>query len=50
MTKDLKNWFNLIHNHGVWACAGVGIAGIATNNKEYVDLACMELKNGKVVL
>jgi hypothetical protein len=38
-TKDLKSWFNLIHNHGVWACAGVGIVGIATNNKEYVDMA-----------
>jgi hypothetical protein len=39
ITKDLKDWFNLIHNHGVWACAGVGIVGIATNNKEYVDMA-----------
>jgi oligo-alginate lyase len=39
ITKDLKSWFNLIHNHGVWACAGVGIVGIATNNKEYVDMA-----------
>ena len=39
MTKDLKSWFDLIHNHGVWACAGVGIVGIATNNKEYVDMA-----------
>lgn len=39
ITKDLKNWFDLIHNHGVWACAGVGIAGIATNNKDYVDMA-----------
>lgn len=38
-TKDLKNWFNLIHNHGVWACAGVGIVGIATGNKDYVDMA-----------
>jgi hypothetical protein len=38
-TKDLKNWFNLIHNHGVWAFAGVGIVGIATNNKDYVDMA-----------
>jgi hypothetical protein len=38
-TKDLKSWFNLIHNHGVWACAGVGIVGIATNNKEYVEMA-----------
>lgn len=39
ITKDLRNWFNLIHNHGVWACAGVGILGIATDNKEYVDMA-----------
>jgi hypothetical protein len=34
-----NNWFNWIHNHGVWACAGVGIVGIATDNKEYVDMA-----------
>jgi len=34
-----NNWFNWIHNHGVWACAGVGIVGIAINNKEYVDMA-----------
>jgi len=48
ITKDLKNWFNLIHNHGVWACAGVGIVGIATNNKEYVDMALYGTgKNGQ---
>ncbi|NOT93021.1 MAG: alginate lyase family protein [Ferruginibacter sp.] len=47
-TKDLKSWFDLIHNHGVWACAGVGIAGIATNNKHYVDMALYGTeKNGK---
>lgn len=34
-----NNWFNWVHNHGVWACAGVGIVGIATNNKEYVEMA-----------
>ncbi|RYF85645.1 MAG: heparinase, partial [Chitinophagaceae bacterium] len=39
VTKDLNSWFNLIHNHGVWACAGVGIVGIATGNKDYVDMA-----------
>lgn len=38
-TKDLAGWFDLIHNHGVWACAGVGIAGIATGNKDWVDMA-----------
>jgi hypothetical protein len=37
--KDQKNWFNLIHNHAVWACAGVGIVGIATDNEEYLNVA-----------
>ncbi len=48
ITKDLEPWFNLIHNHAVWACAGVGIVGIATNNKEYVDKALYgSKKDGK---
>lgn len=48
LTKDLKDWFNLIHNHAVWACAGVGIVGIASGNKEYVDMALYGTeKNGK---
>ncbi len=38
-TKDLKEWFDRLHNHSVWACAGVGIIGIASNNKEYIDIA-----------
>ncbi len=48
ITKDLESWFNLIHNHAVWACAGVGIVGIATNNKEYTDMALYgSKKDGK---
>lgn len=48
ITKDLSGWFNLIHNHGVWACAGVGIVGIATGNREYVDMALYgTAKDGK---
>ncbi len=39
ITKDLQSWFDLIHNHGVWACAGVGIVGIASGSKDYVDMA-----------
>lgn len=39
MTGDLETWFNLIHNHGVWACAGVGMVGIATNNNDYLQKA-----------
>lgn len=47
-TKDLKDWFNLIHNHAVWACAGVGIIGIATNNQDYIDMALKgTAKDGK---
>ncbi len=38
-TKDLKDWFNLIHNHAVWATAGVGMIGIATGNKDYIEMA-----------
>lgn len=48
LTGDLKTWFNLIHNHGVWACAGVGMVGIASGNKSYVDMALYGTeKNGK---
>ena len=47
-TKDLKDWFNLLHNHAVWACAGVGIVGIASDNKDYLDMAMYGTeKNGK---
>jgi len=38
-THELKDWFNLIHNHAVWATAGVGMIGIATNNQDYIDMA-----------
>jgi oligo-alginate lyase len=48
LTKDLKEWFDRLHNHSVWACAGVGIIGIASNNKEYVDIALYgSEKNGQ---
>lgn len=38
-TKDITSWFNLIHNHAVWACAGVGIVGVATDNEAYIQVA-----------
>ncbi|MGQ1784144.1 heparinase II/III domain-containing protein [Saccharicrinis sp. GN24d3] len=31
--------FNRIHNHAVWACAAVGMAGYAMNNDEFVKRA-----------
>ncbi len=48
VTQDLEPWFNLIHNHAVWACAGVGIVGIATDNKDWLDKALYgSKKDGK---
>jgi oligo-alginate lyase len=48
LTKDLKIWFDRLHNHSVWACAGVGIIGIASGNKDYVDIALKGTnRNGK---
>jgi hypothetical protein len=38
-TKDLNEWYDRLHNHSVWACAGVGIIGIASNNQDYIDMA-----------
>src|SRR5436190_8652539 len=46
-TKDLNKWFDLLHNHAVWACAGVGIVGIATNNQDYIDMALYGTKKNK---
>jgi len=48
-TIDMKDWYDRLHNHSVWACAGVGIIGLATNNKDYVDMALYGSdKKGKV--
>lgn len=48
LTIDMKDWYDRLHNHSVWACAGVGIIGLASNNKEYVDMALYGSdKNGK---
>jgi oligo-alginate lyase len=47
-TNDLKEWFDKIHNHNVWASAGVGIIGIASNNQDYIDIALRGVnKDGK---
>lgn len=39
MTVDLKPWFNLVHNHGVWACAAVGMAGFVIGDDNLVQEA-----------
>jgi hypothetical protein len=39
LTGDLKNWFNLIHNHGVWATVAVGMTGFAIGDDNLVQQA-----------
>jgi oligo-alginate lyase len=39
LTQDLESWFNLIHNHGVWAVAAVGMTGYTLHDKSLVDKA-----------
>ncbi|MGR5140129.1 heparinase II/III domain-containing protein [Photobacterium sp. DNB23_23_1] len=40
--------FDIIHNHGLWAVAGVGICGYAIQNQEIVDKALYGLKGDSV--
>lgn len=39
LTKDLESWFNLIHNHGVWACTAVGMTGLVTGDEAKLNMA-----------
>ncbi len=39
LTIDLDSWFNLIHNHGVWAVAAVGMTGYTLHDKTLIDKA-----------
>ncbi len=49
LTIEMKDWYDRLHNHSVWASAGIGIIGLATNNKDYVDMALYgSVKTGKV--
>lgn len=36
-----------IHNHGTWACAAIGMAGYAMNNKDLVEKALYGFKKDK---
>ncbi|MFN1617002.1 heparinase II/III domain-containing protein [Vibrio rotiferianus] len=40
--------FDIVHNHGLWAVAAVGICGYAINDQEAVDKALYGLKLDKV--
>ena len=46
--EDCKETFNLIHNHGTWCLAAVGITAYVINKPEYVEMALKGSdKNGK---
>ena len=48
LTEDLKPWFNLVHNHGVWAVAAVGMTGYVLNDQDLVQKALLGTeKDGK---
>jgi len=36
--------FNLVHNHGTWSVAGVGMAGLVMNKPEWVQIAMYSTK------
>ncbi len=40
--------FDIVHNHGLWAVAAVGICGYAINDQDAVDKALYGLKLDKV--
>ena len=40
--------FDIVHNHGLWAVAAVGICGYAINDQKSVDKALYGLKGDKV--
>jgi hypothetical protein len=47
-TTDCKETFDLIHNHGTWCIAAVGITGYVINKPEYVEMAIKgSAKDGK---
>lgn len=37
--NDCSHSFNLIHNHGTWMVAAVGMAGFVLDNEEYINKA-----------
>ncbi|MBB4123719.1 heparinase II/III domain-containing protein [Martelella radicis] len=38
-TRTYAHHFDIIHNHGMWASSAVGIAGLATGRRDWLDLA-----------
>ncbi|WP_044198482.1 alginate lyase family protein [Dyadobacter tibetensis] len=44
LTKDLESWFNLVHNHGVWAVSAVGMTGFVLRDQHLVQQALLGTK------
>lgn len=38
-TQTYAHHFDIIHNHGMWACGAVGVCGIACQRQDWLELA-----------
>ncbi len=47
-TVDHADDFDIIHNHGLWSVASVGICGYAINDQSVVDMALLGLKGDSI--
>ncbi len=48
LSEGAPHVFNMIHNHGTWAAAAVGLTGYALDDRDYVDKALYGLdKSGE---
>ena len=45
LSIETPHFFNRVHNHSTWACAGVGMIGLVINDDELVQRALFGLKN-----
>jgi oligo-alginate lyase len=48
LSVETPQFFNRIHNHSTWGCAGVGMIGLVMNNDEFVKRALYGNPNAKI--
>lgn len=48
LSVENPQFFNRIHNHSTWACAAVGMTGLAIGDKTLVDYALYGLPNDNI--
>ena len=48
LSIENPQFFNRIHNHSTWGCAGVGLIGLVMNNEEFVKRALYGVPEAKL--